>query len=355
MFKNGRNILAIVSSEVVGGHEMQFVEVIATLAELEFRMTVLCSNDRTAEFFRERGFNVITEDFRVEGKVWAQWAGAQEVSKRLGTYFRSSDAVIVSGGTVEACISAARASKLAAREKRVVAYIPMYIDRAVSHGAVGLVYNQLLSLMAGSVDAVLTINRIQARLLGRALRRPVSHVGNVIREVARPLYSKGRRLIYVGRFDDRQKGLVELVKFADFPGNPYADLVLIGDGPDRTAIEAAAAQTQHVRVAMPGWLSNRQIDDFLGLDDCLVMNSRWEGEPLVVREFQKRGLPCIARNITGMRGVTKRPMRFNTQAEFIEVVNRTAQADAASVQAGSPLQSLAQRRDILKRLFCPTE
>jgi hypothetical protein len=76
-------------------------------------------------------------------------------------------------------------------------------------------------------------------------------------------------------------------------------------------------------VEVKGWLSPEEIDDSIGLEDVLILNSRWEGEPLVVREFLERGLTCIARDIEGVRGLIDKKFRFTSQSELLPILNES--------------------------------
>lgn len=320
-------LLILVSGDVVGGHEMQLKILVEKIRHHVGKITILCASQDTYQYFIEQDSEVHLVNFLVAGKVWHQWTGAGSVAPLIGPHVLAADHVLVSGGTLEACIAASRASKLTSPRIRVTAYMPMYIDRSVSHGVVGLAYNVLANFMARTIDEFLTINPIQAALLRRHTRRPALVVENQIRSVARPTASYGRRLVFVGRFDNKQKGVAELIQLLDTAANPYQSLVLIGDGPDKPQVVAAASRAIHIKVKLLGWMANDAIDSFLGIDDCLIMNSAWEGEPLVVREFNERGLPCIVRRIDGVRGVTKKSMRFSTQSELIEILRRVHGGD----------------------------
>jgi glycosyltransferase involved in cell wall biosynthesis len=346
--KSPRKLLVLVCGTVVGGHEMQLKEILWDLCECYADVTVVCATVVSYEYFYGIPGNVILLPFSEPGKIWVQWIRARAIAKKLAPLVNRVDGIIVSGGTIEACIGAARACKLVSPTKALVAYIPMYIDRSITNGVVGALYNLIVKAMAPVVDRYLTINRIQARLIAEAFSRPAAIVENKIRPVCRPSGSKGPRLVYVGRFDDKQKKVVELINFLDTTEQPYRELVIIGDGPDGNAVADAAASAAAIKVSLLGWLSAFEVDRALGTEDCLIMNSRWEGEPLVIREFAARGLPCVARDITGVRGVTSRSMRYRTREELIEVLCKT-KAGAAPVKQRRADSSARHR--VLRSLF----
>lgn len=344
-------ILVLVCGGVVGGHEIQLRTLLQDLCKVRNDVLVLCQTEATHAYFSPLQCEVLQVEFGVVGKVWHQWLAARTIAVQLQAFLMHANSILVSGGTIEACIGAARAAKLTHPEIELTAYLPMYIDRSRSHGLVGTIYDLVVDRMARVVDVYLTINRIQATLLRRHYGRPVKVVENAIQVVRPPRVSKGHRLIFLGRFDDAQKGLVELIDMLDRPGHSYPELILIGDGPDKVAIAARAAAAKFVTVQFMNWMSAVEVDDFLGKDDCLVMNSRWEGEPLVVREFTARGLPCVVRNITGMRGVTKKSLRFVDAASLIEILDRLQASSFGGGFVRSKRVRQSRRTDIIASCF----
>ncbi|WP_245888241.1 glycosyltransferase [Geodermatophilus tzadiensis] len=100
----------------------------------------------------------------------------------------------------------------------------------------------------------------------------------------------------VGRLD-RQKGFDVLLRAV--AGLPAAHLVLVGDGPEREALEELAADLGlEERVTMVGWSSEapRLMRSF----DVLAVPSRWEGLPLVVLEAMLGGVPVVATPVGGV-------------------------------------------------------
>jgi hypothetical protein len=346
-----KNILVLVCGRVIGGHEIQLKTILQDLCAMRDNVVILCQTAATHAYFASLPCQVQHVDFGVEGKVWRQWQAARGIATTLAGNFSSAQSILVSGGTIEACIGAARAAKLSQPDVKVIAYLPMYIDRSHSHGLVGRVYDLVVNRMARTVDEYLTINRIQARLIRSYYRRPVSVVENAIQAVRAPASSKGKRLVFLGRFDDGQKGLLELITLLDRPDNPYAEVIFIGDGPDSEAIVAKSRSTRDITVHFGPWMPVSGVDDFLGTHDCLIMNSRWEGEPLVVREFTARGLPCVVRDITGMRGVTSRAMRFTDGDSLIGILKKLHGAESTRNYVHAARVPQSRRLQILASLF----
>lgn len=76
---------------------------------------------------------------------------------------------------------------------------------------------------------------------------------------------------------------------------PGARLVLVGDGPDRAALEAAAPPG----VRFTGTRSD--VDEFLAAADVVALPSRWESTPLVALEAMAAGRPAVAFEVDGVR------------------------------------------------------
>ncbi|BEP13265.1 glycosyltransferase [Acidothermaceae bacterium B102] len=106
--------------------------------------------------------------------------------------------------------------------------------------------------------------------------------------------------VNVGRLS-RQKGQDLLL--AAWPSVrsavPGARLYLIGDGPDRPALEAAVAGTSDVVL----YGASTEVPLWLAATDVVVMASRWEGMSLSVLEAAAVGRPLVVTDVAGMRDV----------------------------------------------------
>ncbi len=111
----------------------------------------------------------------------------------------------------------------------------------------------------------------------------------------------GRRILSaIGRLD-RQKGLDWLLTMAPMllERLPEHDLVLVGDGPERTSLEQLAQKLHLVgRVHFCGWRAD--IPSILAASEALLLPSRWEGMPNVVLEAMASSLPVVATRSEGV-------------------------------------------------------
>ncbi|MFC1435041.1 glycosyltransferase [Streptacidiphilus sp. N1-3] len=122
------------------------------------------------------------------------------------------------------------------------------------------------------------------------------------REQARELLgldSAGPLAVCVGRLC-RQKGQDVLLRaWAALPGRvPGARLALVGDGPDRAALEALAATLPDPgSVLFAGPVEDPR--DWYAAADLLVLPSRWEGMALVPLEAMACGRPVLLTEVAG--------------------------------------------------------
>ncbi|SDF65394.1 glycosyltransferase [Klenkia brasiliensis] len=104
----------------------------------------------------------------------------------------------------------------------------------------------------------------------------------------------------------RQKGfdlLLEAVAAARGLGAPAVEVVVLGEGDDRTALEAQAERLLGPGVvAFPGHVADPHA--VVGTADVFVLPSRWEGYALALVEALAAGTPCVALDCpTGPREV----------------------------------------------------
>lgn len=149
-------------------------------------------------------------------------------------------------------------------------------------------------------DAVITLSRsMQQYFQGRLPNARVELIPNGISLPA--LGQRGRRqdgpVIYVGTLK-RQKGVDVLLRaWARLPAHAPS-LRLVGDGPQRPALEALARELGlGDRVTFLG--TRNDVPALLREASAFVLPSRWEGMPNALLEAMSFGLPCIATQIPG--------------------------------------------------------
>ena len=102
----------------------------------------------------------------------------------------------------------------------------------------------------------------------------------------------GRHYLAVGRLAPQKDFALLLDAFARI-ARPEDTLRILGEGPERRALEAQAARLGIAgAVEMPGHTD--PLDSWLAEADAFVLSSRYEGVPAVIVEALAAGLPIIA-------------------------------------------------------------
>jgi glycosyltransferase involved in cell wall biosynthesis len=108
------------------------------------------------------------------------------------------------------------------------------------------------------------------------------------------------RLLFVGRLAP-VKGLRILLDAMThlITELPHMHLVLVGDGPDRANLEAAAAPLGDA-VTFTGYLSQQDVAQAMQACDVFVLPSFAEGVPVALMEAMASGKPVIATKVAGV-------------------------------------------------------
>lgn len=81
--------------------------------------------------------------------------------------------------------------------------------------------------------------------------------------------------------------------------HPRVRLVIVGDGPERTALESLVREHRlEDRVDFPGFRDN--VDDLLREADVFLLTSRYEGISIALLEAMRAGLPAIGTAVGGV-------------------------------------------------------
>lgn len=183
-----------------------------------------------------------------------------------------------------------------------------------------------------------------ARLLAISSSRPVEHIRETVAEyrlnpqaLRRELGIPRERIaLCLGRLV-AQKAQTDLIMAAGLLqtwGTPLS-LAVVGDGPDRAALEKLAQQVAPGRIIFVG----HQDDPlpWLAAADLFVLPSLFEGLPGALIEAMAAGLPCIATDIPGNREL----VRHGETGLLVPVNSPQALAEAMGRLLGDP--KLAQR------------
>ena len=131
-------------------------------------------------------------------------------------------------------------------------------------------------------------------------------------------------ILSVGRLDPQKDFSLLLKAFAIVRQSLPARLLILGEGPERAALEALVKQlgiTEDVR--LPGFVSNPY--PYMAHASVFVLSSRWEGLPTVLAEALYCGCPIISTDCpSGPREI----LRDGTYGKLVPVGDVSCLADA---------------------------
>lgn len=122
------------------------------------------------------------------------------------------------------------------------------------------------------------------------------------------------------------------------------DMVLVGDGPQRAAVEREVAQRGLTgRVQVLGSLPD--VAPVLAQAHVFVLCSRWEGLPLTILEAMRAGLPVVASDVGGIReAVVEGQTGFLVPTGNVEALERRLRTLVANPELRQKLGTAGRRR-----------
>lgn len=108
------------------------------------------------------------------------------------------------------------------------------------------------------------------------------------------------RLLFIGRLSlqKRVERLIEAVSKLTIP----AHLTIVGDGEDRSKLEALVKKLKLTNISFEGKKNDKEMQEYHRNHDVFLISSDKEGgTPLVALEAMAAGLPIIGTNVSGIR------------------------------------------------------
>ncbi|HST39194.1 MAG TPA: glycosyltransferase family 4 protein [Conexibacter sp.] len=189
-------------------------------------------------------------------------------------------------------------------------------------------------LIARRLDGHVAVGERAARLVEEYVGLPAGSVGTVengvpaVQPEPLPRIAAATEVIVgsLGRLTP-QKGYDALVRA--LPLLPQVTVVLVGDGPERAALEALAASLGVAsRLIVTGWTADARAH--LAGFDVFALPSLWEGLPLAILEAMLAGLPVVANDV----GSVAEAVRDGTTGFLLEAGDEAALVDRLGRLAG---------------------
>jgi glycosyltransferase involved in cell wall biosynthesis len=113
-----------------------------------------------------------------------------------------------------------------------------------------------------------------------------------------PARPPGARLMYVGRLSEEKRLDTLLAAAAKLAARHPVQVVLVGDGPARGALEAQA-RAAALDLSVRPFVDHRALPAVLDEGDVFVLPSRSEGHPKILLEAMACARPCVASAVEG--------------------------------------------------------
>jgi glycosyltransferase involved in cell wall biosynthesis len=134
----------------------------------------------------------------------------------------------------------------------------------------------------------------------RLIRRPIDQQSFEVPGPDPFPHISGPRVVFLGRLAPA-KGVVTLIEALARLRTPGAQLLLVGDGPERSRLEGVARRLGVAeRVHITGFVEHHRVPAVLASGDVLVLPSVYEELGTVLIEAMAVGLPVIASRVGGI-------------------------------------------------------
>jgi glycosyltransferase involved in cell wall biosynthesis len=156
--------------------------------------------------------------------------------------------------------------------------------------------DHLVSLGADPLDVTILPNSVEVQRFHEALDQDVQ-------AELRDQYEIGSAFVvlYVGRLSE-QKGVDDLVTAVGDLDDVDTHLLVVGDGPQRSALERRAKRELGADVTFTGKLPNEELPNYYGLADAFVLPTHCDTWGLVLNEAMACETPVVTTTAAGAVG-----------------------------------------------------
>ncbi len=344
-------IVVFVPVDFVGGHERMLLALLARSVELGLLQPAIhCGhNPRLLEWCRAAGLTDVTAttfDLCSNGKL-ARLANAIRLY-RMARHCAPNQPVLIAPGSIQSATWYTLAAVLAS--PHAIMYVPMVFGAGTMGFRFPALRDWITRWVSRRVGGWITISAEQKALLQRLwpITAPVRVVHNVnalasARDSSIRLQQNAPylRLLFVGRFDVRQKGLDWLLSF--FLRHPrhlqQCRLTLLGAAGEVSKVDEWAKRLNCLEPEFATIMDWQDPEQAYAGADALILASRFEGLPLVALEAIGCGLAVLASKQSGLGTIVPNEAmyQFGSDDELSRVLDRfadpTVRAETLTVES----------------------
>ena len=364
-----RRLAILHDSKEFGGHETAFLSVLpGLLASSAFQSVTICVPAENHTFISKLT-SLSDQKLTIVRMPYAKLSSdplRAPLRFRYGLFCRRfvrtvcADVVLLLQGRIE---NLATPMLWLPRSIPVVSYIPMaHTSAQMGRSLVkGWFSDRLKRLYYRRPNRFIVVSQaVAAQARSAGARAPIFVVENVApatRQSSRTkgqarnelgLAQSGRIALFMGRFDEHQKGLDLIIRDLRRDGERLGDwtFVFVGQGPAETELRSLLAEGL-VRGWVVGWTDDPTL--YLSASDVLLLPSRFEGVPLVMLEAMQATLPILSADIDVFREYLPSIMRRDF-SEPVDVASALNHIDSPVVRE----LYKAHNRSLLARLSLET-
>lgn len=175
----------------------------------------------------------------------------------------------------------------------------------------------------------------------------IKYISNSERQVEIPNLNKKKQILFVGRLSYSDKRVDRLIDIWDkvYKTLPDWELIIVGDGEERTKLESSATKKGLSRVTFVG--ASTDVQQYYKDASILCLTSTLEGWPLCLTEAQANGVIPIA--FDSVAGIHQILSPSGTNGYLVPPFNLDAFAETLKALANNPTLLEVMRHNVLKK------